>query len=37
MTWIALKMLTGDRGKYLAILFGVAFPSLLICAGHLRP
>ncbi len=30
MTWIALKMLTGDRGKYLAILFGVAFASLLI-------
>ncbi len=23
MTWIALKMLTGDRGKYLAILFGL--------------
>jgi putative ABC transport system permease protein len=30
MTWIALKMLTGDRGKYLAILFGIAFASLLI-------
>jgi putative ABC transport system permease protein len=30
MTWIALKMLTGDRGKYLVILFGVAFASLLI-------
>jgi putative ABC transport system ATP-binding protein len=25
MTWIALKMLTGDRSKYFAILFGVAF------------
>jgi putative ABC transport system permease protein len=30
MTWIALKMLTGDRGKYFAILFGVTFASLLI-------
>jgi len=30
MTWIALKMLTGDRGKYLAIILGVAFASLLI-------
>jgi putative ABC transport system permease protein len=30
MTWIALKMLTGDRSKYLAIIFGVAFASLLI-------
>lgn len=30
MTWIALKMLTGDTGKYLAILFGIAFASLLV-------
>lgn len=30
MTWIALKMLTGDRAKYLGIIFGVAFASLLI-------
>ncbi len=30
MTWVALKMLTGDRSKYLAIIFGVAFASLLI-------
>lgn len=30
MTWIALKMLTGDRGKYVAIIFGVTFASLLI-------
>lgn len=30
MTWIAWKMLTGDQGKYLAIIFGVAFASLLI-------
>jgi putative ABC transport system permease protein len=30
MTWIALKMLTGDRGKYFAIIFGIAFASLLI-------
>lgn len=30
MTWIAWKMLTGDRAKYLGIIFGVAFGSLLI-------
>lgn len=30
MSWIALKMLTGDRTKYLGIVFGVAFASLLI-------
>ncbi len=30
MSWIALKMLTGDRGKYLGIIFGVAFASLLM-------
>ncbi|HVK10418.1 MAG TPA: ABC transporter permease [Gemmataceae bacterium] len=30
MTWIALKMLTGDRAKYLGIVFGVSFASLLI-------
>jgi putative ABC transport system permease protein len=30
MSWVALKMLTGDRGKYLGILFGVAFASLLM-------
>jgi putative ABC transport system permease protein len=30
MMWVALKMLTGDRGKYYAILFGVAFACLLI-------
>ena len=30
MTWIALKMLTGDRSKYYAIIFGVTFASLLI-------
>lgn len=30
MTWIALKMLTGDRSKYFAILFGVTFACLLI-------
>jgi putative ABC transport system permease protein len=30
MTWIALKMLTGDRGKYFAIVFGITFASLLI-------
>lgn len=30
MSWIALKMLTGDRGKYFAIIFGITFASLLI-------
>lgn len=30
MTWIALKMLTGDRSKYFAIIFGVTFACLLI-------
>jgi putative ABC transport system permease protein len=30
MSWIALKMLTGDRAKYFGIIFGVTFASLLI-------
>ena len=30
MTWIALKMLTGDRSKYLGLIFGVAFATLLM-------
>jgi putative ABC transport system permease protein len=30
MTWVAFKMLTGDRSKYLAILFGVTFACFLI-------
>jgi putative ABC transport system permease protein len=30
MHWIALKILTGDRGKCLAITFGVTFASLLM-------
>ena len=30
MTWIALKMLTGDRAKYLGIIAGVTFAALLI-------
>lgn len=30
MTWIALKMLTGCRGKALGLIVGVAFASLLI-------
>jgi putative ABC transport system permease protein len=30
MGWIALKMLTGDRAKYLGLLFGVAFATLLM-------
>ncbi|MEM8694839.1 MAG: ABC transporter permease [Pseudomonadota bacterium] len=30
MSWIALKMLTGDRVKFIGLLFGVAFSTLLI-------
>jgi putative ABC transport system permease protein len=30
MTWLALKMLTGDRSKYFGIVFGVTFASLLM-------
>jgi putative ABC transport system permease protein len=30
MNWVAMKMLMGDRGKYLGIIFGVTFASLLI-------
>jgi putative ABC transport system permease protein len=30
MTWIALKMLVGDRSKYFGIVFGVMFASLLM-------
>lgn len=30
MNWVAWKMLTGDTTKYLGIVFGVAFGSLLI-------
>ena len=30
MTWIAWKMLIGNKAKYLGIIFGVAFASLLI-------
>jgi putative ABC transport system permease protein len=30
MVWIALKMLTGDRSKYIAIIFGVTFACFLI-------
>lgn len=30
MSWIALKMLTGNRGKYLGIILGISFASLLI-------
>src|SRR5258705_9889393 len=30
MSWIALKMLTGNRGKYLGIILGIAIASLLI-------
>ncbi|MBX3441479.1 MAG: FtsX-like permease family protein [Planctomyces sp.] len=30
MSWIALRMLTGDRSKYYGIVFGITFASLLI-------
>lgn len=30
MTWVALKMLMGDRTKYLGIIFGIAFATLLM-------
>lgn len=30
MSWIALKMLIGDRGKYYAIVFGIAFACMLM-------
>jgi putative ABC transport system permease protein len=30
MTWVALKMLTGDRSKYYGLVFGVTFATLLM-------
>jgi putative ABC transport system permease protein len=30
MGWVALKMLTGDRSKYLGLIFGVGFATLLM-------
>jgi putative ABC transport system permease protein len=30
MNWLAWKMLTGDRAKYLSIVFGITFASLLM-------
>jgi putative ABC transport system permease protein len=30
MIWIALKMLVGDRAKYLGLIFGVSFATLLM-------
>lgn len=30
MNWVAIKMLIGDRGKYIGILLGITFASLLI-------
>ena len=29
MTWIALRMLTGDRSKYLGLVFGVDRKSVV--------
>ena len=30
MNWVALKMLVGDKAKYLGIVFGVSFAALLM-------
>jgi putative ABC transport system permease protein len=30
MSWVALKMLVGNRGKYFAIVFGIAFACMLM-------
>ena len=30
MVWIALKMLTGDRSKYIAIVIGITFSVVLM-------
>lgn len=30
MNWLALRMLTGDRGKYLSLIFSVTFATLLM-------
>src|SRR4029453_16212470 len=30
MTWIALRMLMGDRAKYFGLIFGVSFATLLM-------
>ncbi len=30
MNWVALRMLTGDRGKYFGLIFGVTFATLLM-------
>src|SRR5437868_12545207 len=30
MSWIALRMLTGDRAKYLGLIFGVTFATFLM-------
>ena len=34
MNWIAWKMLTGDRSKYLGIIFGIAFAVVRLVIGH---
>ena len=31
MNWLALRMLMGNRAKYVAMLFGITFASTLIC------
>jgi putative ABC transport system permease protein len=31
MNWLALRMLVGNRAKYIAMLFGITFASMMIC------
>ena len=31
MNWLAIRMLLGNRAKYIAMLFGITFASMLIC------
>jgi hypothetical protein len=33
VNWIALRMLSGDRAKYLSLIFGVTFATLLMAPG----
>jgi putative ABC transport system permease protein len=31
MNWLAVRMLLGNRAKYVAMLFGITFASMLFC------
>lgn len=33
MGWIAIRILTGDRMKFIGLLFGVTFSTLLITSN----